>query len=77
MLQGDFLRYCFDVVYIPKSGGNGFPGKHFNIIDPLKNDNNLGRSVSEGMVYLVMSIYTCAQKTHTTKLMIILNFSKL
>ncbi|PWA71467.1 polymerase, nucleotidyl transferase domain-containing protein [Artemisia annua] len=57
MLQGDFLRYCFDVVYVPKSGGSGFPVKHFNIIDPLKNDNNLGRSVSEASYNRIRSAF--------------------
>lgn len=30
-------------------GANVFPVKYLNIIDPLKESNNLGRSVSKGI----------------------------
>lgn len=58
MLRGDFLRFCFDVIYVPKTGGNGFPVKHL-IIDPLKNFNSVGGSVNKlrygSRIYLVLN----------------------
>ncbi|PWA34685.1 hypothetical protein CTI12_AA616760 [Artemisia annua] len=47
MLRGDFLRFCFDVFCVPKTGGNGFPEKHLSIIYPLKNFNNVGGCVNK------------------------------
>nr|GEV13521.1 polymerase, nucleotidyl transferase domain-containing protein [Tanacetum cinerariifolium] len=57
MFGSDFLRYCFDMFYIPNSGGNGFPVKYFNIIDPLNNDNNLGRSVNKASCNRIRSAF--------------------
>ena len=51
LLSNDFLRYCVDMFSIPKGvdlNSRTFSRKHLNIIDPLKENNNLGRSVSKG-----------------------------
>ncbi|OMO63660.1 hypothetical protein CCACVL1_22365 [Corchorus capsularis] len=52
LLSQDFLRYCREIFSIPMQsteiGTHVFPIKHFNIVDPLKENNNLGRSVSKG-----------------------------
>lgn len=52
LLSNDFVRYCLDMFSVPSKGGDSnsrtFLRKHLNIIDPLKENNNLGRSVSQG-----------------------------
>ncbi|KAL4271425.1 hypothetical protein GQ457_13G027340 [Hibiscus cannabinus] len=35
-----------------------FPQKHLNIVDPLRENNNLGRSVSKGNFYRIRSAFT-------------------
>ncbi|GAA0158230.1 hypothetical protein LIER_15313 [Lithospermum erythrorhizon] len=62
LLTGDFLRNCFDMFHVPSRGGETnqrtFQEKHLNIVDPLKDDNNLGRSVSKGNFYRIKSAFT-------------------
>jgi hypothetical protein len=52
LLSKAFLDYCSSAYGVmPHSQeGQGLPfvSKHFNIIDPLRTNNNLGRSVSKG-----------------------------
>ncbi|WCJ20058.1 PAP/OAS1 substrate-binding domain superfamily [Euphorbia peplus] len=52
LLPPEFLRSCREEFSVPvkaiENGGHEFPLKHLNILDPLKYDNNLGRSVSKG-----------------------------
>ena len=57
MLSEEFLRNCLDMFSVPSKGLETtlrvFPQKYLNIIDPLKENNNLGRSVHRGMEYLL------------------------
>ncbi|XVF41223.1 hypothetical protein PTKIN_Ptkin01aG0263300 [Pterospermum kingtungense] len=52
LLSQDFLRHYREIFSIPgqslEMGAHDLPVKHFNIMDPLKENNNLGRSVSKG-----------------------------
>lgn len=52
LLSSDFLRECLEEFSPPTRNSEkdlrAFPSKHFNIVDPLKENNNLGRSVSKG-----------------------------
>ena len=47
-----FLKYCSRVYAVnpvtQETQGQPFLSKHFNVIDPLRENNNLGRSVSKG-----------------------------
>lgn len=47
LLSNDFLNSCVDAFSVPSRDGS-FQTKHLNIVDPLKEVNNLGRSVSRG-----------------------------
>ena len=53
LLGDDFLKRCVEVFSAPSRGyeisSRTFPLKHLNIFDPLKENNNLGRSVSTGI----------------------------
>lgn len=53
LLSDDFLRYCAVMFSVPSRGidlnSRTFSLKHLNIVDPLKENNNLGRSVSKGV----------------------------
>ncbi|CAK9326891.1 unnamed protein product [Citrullus colocynthis] len=57
LLSDDFVRNCMEMFSI--SSGRSEPSlrvltlKHLNIIDPLKENNNLGRSVSRGNFYRI------------------------
>ncbi|KAL5720765.1 hypothetical protein ACHQM5_013404 [Ranunculus cassubicifolius] len=46
-----FLRVCVDMLAVPSrrpnSNSKSFPQKNFNIVDPLKENNNLGKIVSK------------------------------
>ncbi|XWS56939.1 hypothetical protein CRYUN_Cryun09bG0128600 [Craigia yunnanensis] len=48
LLSHDFLRRCKEIFSVPvqslEIGAHIFPINHFNIMDPLKENNNLGRS---------------------------------
>lgn len=47
-----FYRACSRVYAVnnavQETQGQPFVSKHFNVIDPLRENNNLGRSVSKG-----------------------------
>ncbi|MCD9640701.1 hypothetical protein HAX54_026175 [Datura stramonium] len=61
LLSNDFVRYCLDTFSVPSKGGElnsrTFLQKYLNIIDPLKENNNLGRSVSKGNFYRIRSAF--------------------
>lgn len=52
LLGTDFLKGCLEKFSVPARGyeanSRAFSIKHLNIVDPLKENNNLGRSVSKG-----------------------------
>lgn len=52
LLSSEFLKECMEMYSVPSRGFETnprvFPSKHLNIVDPLKENNNLGRSVSKG-----------------------------
>lgn len=52
LLSTEFLKDCVEQFSAPSRGfetnSRTFPPKHLNIVDPLKENNNLGRSVSKG-----------------------------
>lgn len=52
LLSEEFLQECADKFSVPSRGpetnSRTFPQKHLNIIDALKENNNLGRSVNRG-----------------------------
>ena len=52
LLSNDFLKGCVERFSVPSRGyetnHRTFQPKHLNIVDPLKDNNNLGRSVSKG-----------------------------
>ncbi|XP_025013825.2 uncharacterized protein LOC8260858 [Ricinus communis] len=52
LLTPEFLKRCKERFSVPikavENGGHEFSIKHLNILDPLKDSNNLGRSVSKG-----------------------------
>jgi hypothetical protein len=52
LLSKAFLDSCSSAYgvmpHTQESQGLPFVSKHFNIIDPLRTNNNLGRSVSKG-----------------------------
>ncbi|KAK4582217.1 hypothetical protein RGQ29_025400 [Quercus rubra] len=62
LLSNDFLKGCLEMFSFPARGyetnSRTFPPKHFNIVDPLKENNNLGRSVSKGNFYRIRSAFT-------------------
>ncbi|XWS09496.1 hypothetical protein CRYUN_Cryun40dG0089500 [Craigia yunnanensis] len=62
LLSNDFLRECVEKFSIPSRGfetnSRTFPPKHLNIVDPLRENNNLGRSVSKGNFYRIRSAFT-------------------
>ena len=57
LLTGDFLRNRFDMLHVLSRIGETnlrmFQKKHLIIVDPLKENNNLGSSVNEGSFLLV------------------------
>ncbi|PSS09551.1 hypothetical protein CEY00_Acc16573 [Actinidia chinensis var. chinensis] len=61
MLSEEFLRNCLDMFSVPSKGLETnlrvFPQKYLNIIDPLKENNNLGRSVHRGNFYRIRSAF--------------------
>ncbi|KAL5974766.1 hypothetical protein ACLOJK_031437 [Asimina triloba] len=62
LLSKEFLRNCVEMFSVPSRGlennTRSFPRKHLNIVDPLKENNNLGRSVSKGNFYRIRSAFT-------------------
>ncbi|XP_062173239.1 uncharacterized protein LOC133878671 [Alnus glutinosa] len=59
LLSKEFLRSCFEMFSVLPRGletnSRAFPQKHLNIIDPLKENNNLGRSINRGNFYRIRS----------------------
>ncbi|XP_007011348.2 PREDICTED: uncharacterized protein LOC18587491 isoform X1 [Theobroma cacao] len=59
LLSQDFLRHCREMFSVPMQsleiGAHAFPIKHLNIVDPLNENNNLGRSVGKGNFYRIRS----------------------
>ncbi|XWS22090.1 hypothetical protein CRYUN_Cryun29cG0004500 [Craigia yunnanensis] len=62
LLSNDFLQECVELSLVPSRGFETnactFPQKHLNIIDPLRENNNLGRSVSKGNFYRIRTAFT-------------------
>ncbi|XP_074357258.1 uncharacterized protein LOC141696986 isoform X2 [Apium graveolens] len=62
LLSEEFYRHCMDMYSVPlkevEMQTRIFPRKHLNIVDPLKEYNNLGRSVSEGNFFRITSAFT-------------------
>ncbi|XP_019186138.1 PREDICTED: uncharacterized protein LOC109180888 [Ipomoea nil] len=62
LLSNDFIGYCVSKFSVPSRGfemnSRTFQQKHLNIVDPLKENNNLGRSVSKGNFYRIQSAFT-------------------
>lgn len=56
LLTDEFLRNCVKKFSVPSEvyeiNSRIFHQKHLNIVDPLKQSNNLGRSVSKGLYFL-------------------------
>lgn len=61
LLSKLFLEACSSVYAVfpggQESNGQKFSSKHFNVIDPLRVNNNLGRSVSKGKYEVVRLIF--------------------
>ncbi|KAK1264483.1 hypothetical protein QJS04_geneDACA017034 [Acorus gramineus] len=57
LLSKDFLNLCVRLFSVPTVEGAKFPPKNLNIVDPLKETNNLGRSVSKGNFYRIRSAF--------------------
>ncbi|KAL9680056.1 hypothetical protein QQ045_017930 [Rhodiola kirilowii] len=59
LLSAEFLKNCVDMFSVPskdpETNMRAFTMKHLNIIDPLKLNNNLGRSVHRGNFYRIRS----------------------
>ena len=49
LLNVGFLRRCSETLSVPMRPMDVFSKKHLNIVDPLNDRNNLGRSVSQGI----------------------------
>ncbi|KAJ8543569.1 hypothetical protein K7X08_006092 [Anisodus acutangulus] len=61
LLSGEFLRNSTEMFSVPSRGletdTRSFQPKHLNIIDPLKENNNLGRSVNRGNFYRIQRAF--------------------
>ncbi|KAL3649207.1 hypothetical protein CASFOL_005610 [Castilleja foliolosa] len=61
LLSEEFLENCLELFSVPSRGldtnPRAFQPKHFNIIDPLRENNNLGRSVHRGNFYRIRSAF--------------------
>ncbi|KAI8022106.1 Poly(A) RNA polymerase cid14 [Camellia lanceoleosa] len=66
LLSKLFLDACSSVYAVFPSGqenqGQPFVSKHFNVIDPLRVNNNLGRSVSKGNFFRIRSAFAFGAK---------------
>ncbi|GAA0184989.1 hypothetical protein LIER_32277 [Lithospermum erythrorhizon] len=69
LLSKLFLDACSSVYAVFPGGqetyGQPFVSKHFNVIDPLRVNNNLGRSVSKGNFYRIRSAFAFSAKRIT------------
>lgn len=61
LLSEEFLRNSAEMFSVPSRGletdTRAFQQKYLNIIDPLKENNNLGRSVSKGNLYRIQRAF--------------------
>ncbi|KAK3218942.1 hypothetical protein Dsin_012912 [Dipteronia sinensis] len=61
LLSEEFLQDCVDKFSVPskriETNSRAFLEKHLNIIDALKENNNLGRSVNRGNFYRIRSAF--------------------
>ncbi|KAH0467048.1 hypothetical protein IEQ34_004286 [Dendrobium chrysotoxum] len=61
-----FLEACSTIYAVSLGGqenqGQRFASKHFNVIDPLRTSNNLGRSVSKGNFYRIRNAFAFGAK---------------
>nr|XP_043621209.1 uncharacterized protein LOC122592941 isoform X2 [Erigeron canadensis] len=57
LLEVGFLRHCSELLSVPLKPGDVFPRKFLNIVDPLNDHNNLGRSVSQGNFFRIRSAF--------------------
>ncbi|XP_022859264.1 uncharacterized protein LOC111380033 isoform X2 [Olea europaea var. sylvestris] len=66
LLTDDYLRSCVEIFSVPlryaEQKSRGFQQKHLNIVDPLKEVNNLGRSISKGNFYRIRSAFSYGAK---------------
>ncbi|KAJ8440668.1 hypothetical protein Cgig2_031085 [Carnegiea gigantea] len=66
LLSKLFLNACTYVYAVFPGGldnqGQAFSSKYFNVIDPLRVNNNLGRSVSKGNFYRIRSAFAFGAK---------------
>ncbi|KAF5811511.1 putative polynucleotide adenylyltransferase [Helianthus annuus] len=66
LLNKVFLDACSSVYAVFPSGqdsqGQPFISKHFNVVDPLRVSNNLGRSVSKGNFFRIRSAFSLGAK---------------
>lgn len=66
LLSKRFLESCSSAYAVfpggQESQGQPFISKHFNVIDPLRVNNNLGRSVSKGNFYRIRSAFAFGAK---------------
>lgn len=66
LLNKLFLDACSSVYAVFPGGqenhGQPFVSKHFNVIDPLRVNNNLGRSVSKGNFFRIRSAFAFGAK---------------
>ncbi|KAL4586140.1 hypothetical protein LXL04_010772 [Taraxacum kok-saghyz] len=66
LLNKVFLDACSSVYAVIPGGqdnqGQTFVSKHFNVIDPLRVSNNLGRSVSKGNFFRIRSAFAFGAK---------------
>ena len=62
LLSKDFLDTCSSKYAVcQENQGQPFVSKYFNVIDPLRINNNLGRSVSKGIyIYNILVVIPCA-----------------
>ncbi|XP_020688609.1 uncharacterized protein LOC110104016 [Dendrobium catenatum] len=60
LLTKEFFRSCVDNFSVAPKGSDSrnFIKKHLNIVDPLRESNNLGRSVSKGNFYRIRSAFS-------------------
>ncbi|KAJ8506494.1 hypothetical protein OPV22_007380 [Ensete ventricosum] len=61
LLSKEFIKECVDMFSVPprfSESSRIFLKKHLNIVDPLKQNNNLGRSISKGNFYRIRSAFT-------------------
>ncbi|CAI0469912.1 unnamed protein product [Linum tenue] len=66
LLAKSFLDACGSVYAVfpngQESNGQPFISKHFNVIDPLRANNNLGRSVNKGNFFRIRSAFAFGAK---------------